>query len=80
MSKKRVRCKLRRFWRRFPGVLLELLNPFELLGEAAADPGPALAVLGLICVVAVVLLTTAAFFGIMSDVFDRTPLQTLGLK
>jgi len=68
------------FPKKLPGVLLELLNPAELLGEVINDPRIVLPLLMLAGVLALVLLIAAAFFGIVFDSFDRTPLQTLGLK
>lgn len=62
------------------GVALELFNPFELLGEVVGEPELGMPLLALVGALALVLLIAAAFFGIVFDSFDRTPLQTLGLK
>ncbi len=46
----------------------------DLAGEFIPDS------VWLLAMVALVLLIAAAFFAIVFDSFDRTPLQTLGLK
>ncbi|HKW76441.1 MAG TPA: hypothetical protein VJN64_13010 [Terriglobales bacterium] len=80
MKSNRIRRRLRTSWKKLPGVALELLNPFELLDLVFDEPGTGLAGLALAGALTLVLLIAAASFGIVCDSFDRTPLQTLGLK
>ena len=80
MKMNRIRRRVRAFSKRLPGVALELLNPVELLGEVINDPRIVLPILVLLGALALLLLIAAAFFGIILDSFDRTPLQTLGLN
>jgi hypothetical protein len=80
MKRNRIRRRVRKYLKRLPRVALEMLNPIELLGEVVSEPGSGFALLALVGAVAMVLFMAAAFFGIILDGFDRTPLQTLGLK